>query len=70
MNDLAKNPATSIWRKPIPAPFVWIAVIVGFLVLLSGNPQSAGRLFARAIVWGLVFLIVRHRRKLFSSKDT
>jgi hypothetical protein len=68
MTELAKTPATSIWRKPIPAAAVWIAIIVGLLLLLAASPQSAGRLFARAIVWGVAFLVVRSCRKLFSSK--
>jgi hypothetical protein len=68
MNETQKTPATSILRKPIPIPFVWIALTIGFVLLLLGSPHEAFRLFAKALVYGVIAAVICACRKLLFSK--
>jgi hypothetical protein len=70
MYETQKTPATNILRKPIPMPFVWIALILGFVLLFTGSPLAACRLIARAVIYGAIVLIIQACRKLFSWKKT
>ncbi len=71
MNEINKTVATtSVVRKPIRIPYLWIPLVLALVALIAGSPQTAARVFARVVVYGLVFFIIRCFHKLFSSKKT